>query len=127
MDFQRYLQIALGGAFGAMLRYFIGAAMAQRFGPRFPMGTFVINISACYLIGFVLEYLNHHTGVNPAWRYTFAVGFIGAYSTFSTFEWEFFADLTSGAFWMGLLYVAASLVVGLVTVALGSASAKSLG
>jgi len=123
---QRYLMIAIGGALGAMLRYFIGATAAQRFGPQFPVGTFSINMSACFLIGFTLEYLNHHTGVNAAWRYVFAVGFIGAYSTFSTFEWETWSDLISGAFWIGMLYVVTSLVVGLIAVALGSLSARSL-
>jgi len=123
---QRYLLIAAGGAIGAMLRYFIGALAAQRFGPRFPVGTFSINVSACFLIGLILEYLNHHTGVNPAWRYLFAIGFIGAYSTFSTFEWEIWSDITSGAFWMGMLYLVASLVVGLIAVALGSMTGRSL-
>ena len=51
---QRYLLVALGGALGSMLRYFIGATAAQRFGPRFPVGTLTINISACFLIGLVL-------------------------------------------------------------------------
>ncbi len=109
-----------------MLRYFVGVTAAERFGPRFPVGTFSINVSACFLIGFVLEYLNHHAGVNPALRYAIAVGFIGAYSTFSTFEWEVYSDLTSGAFWIGILYVAASLIVGYIAVALGSFTARSL-
>ena len=123
---RRYLLIAFGGALGAMLRYFIGVTAAERFGPRFPIGTLSINVSACFMIGFILEYLNHHTGVNPAWRYAFAIGFIGAFSTFSTFEWETFSDLTNGAFWVGFGYVAVSLIAGLIAVALGSFAARSL-
>ncbi len=123
---RRYLLIAFGGALGSMLRYFIGVSAAERFGPRFPVGTLSINISACFLIGFVLEYLNHHTGVNPAWRYAVAIGFIGAFSTFSTFEWETWSDLTSGAFWIGLLYVAVSLIAGFIAVGFGSFTARSL-
>jgi CrcB protein len=65
---------------------------------RFPVGTLVINISACFLIGFSVEFLNRHTDIDPAWRYLVPVGFIGAYSTFSTFEWEIWMDFTSGAF-----------------------------
>lgn len=122
---QRYLLIAVGGALGAMLRYFVGVVAVERLGSRFPFGTFSINVSACFMIGFILEYLNHHTGVNPAWRYAFAIGFIGAFSTFSTFEWETWSDLTNGAFWMGILYVVASLVVGLIAVALGSITSRS--
>lgn len=109
-----------------MLRYFMGAEAAQRFGPRFPVGTFSVNVVACFLIGLTLEYLNHHTAVNPAWRFLIAVGFIGGFSTFSTFEWETWSDMSSGAFWFGLLYVAASLVAGFVAVAVGVAAARSL-
>ena len=123
---RRYLLIAFGGALGAMLRYFIGVLAAERFGPRFPVGTFSINVSACFMIGFILEYLSRHAGLNPAWRYVFAVGFVGAYSTFSTFEWEAFSDITRGAFWMGLFYVGASLIAGFLSVALGVFAARSL-
>ena len=123
---QRYLLIALGGALGAMLRYCIGVVAAERFGPRFPVGTLTINVSACFMIGFILEYLHHHTGVNPAWRYAFAIGFIGAYSTFSTFEWEIWSDLTNGAFWLGMLYMVVSLIAGFMAVAVGSIAARSL-
>lgn len=109
-----------------MLRYFIGVVAAQRFGPRFPVGTLTINISACFMIGLLLEYLHRHAGMNPAWRYGVAVGFIGAFSTFSTFEWETWSDLTSGAFWIGMLYVAVSLIFGLLAVAVGSFSARAI-
>ena len=92
---------------------------------RFPVGTLVINISACFLIGFSVEFLNRHANVDPAWRYLIPVGFIGAYSTFSTFEWEIWMDFTSGGFWIGVLYMVVSLVAGLVAVALGSTIARS--
>ncbi len=123
---QRYLLIAIGGALGAMLRYFVGVVAAERFGPRFPIGTLSINISACFMIGFILEYLNRHTGVSPVWRYAVAIGFIGAFSTFSTFEFETWSELTSGAFWIAILYVAISLIFGLIAVSLGSATSRSL-
>ena len=109
-----------------MLRYFIGGLAAERFGPRFPIGTFSINVSACFMIGFSLEYLSCHIGLNPAWRYVFAIGFVGAFSTFSTFEWEAFSDLTHGAFWTGIVYVFASILAGFISVALGIFAARSL-
>lgn len=123
---QRYLLIAAGGALGALLRYFIGFLAAQRFGPRFPVGTLSINISACLMIGFTLEYLSRHAGSSPVWRYGFAIGFIGAYSTFSTFEWETWSDFTNGAFWIGLAYVTVSLVAGFIAVAAGAFAARSI-
>ena len=118
--------IAIGGAFGAILRYVVGVFAAERFGSRFPVGTFTINISACFMIGFILEYLTRHTNMNPAWRYGFAIGFLGAYSTFSSFEWETWTELTRGVYWVGLLYVGASLIIGLLAVGLGSATARSI-
>ena len=118
--------IGFGGALGAILRYVIGAAAAQRFGPRFPVGTLTINISACFIIGLVLEYLNRHAGFSEAWRYFIPIGFIGAYSTFSTFEFELWADFTRGAYWSGLFYLTASLIGGFVAVSLGAAAARSL-
>ena len=123
---KRYLLIAIGGALGAILRYFIGAAAAQRFGPRFPVGTLTINISACFIIGLALVYLNRHANLNEAWRYLVPIGFIGAYSTFSTFEYETWADFTRGAHWSGVLYVTVSLVGGFFAVSLGAVAGRSL-
>ena len=123
---QRYLLIAIGGAFGAIARYLVGVFAAEHFKSRFSIGTFSINISACFLIGFILEYLSRHTDMNPAWRYAFAIGFLGAYSTFSSFEWEAWSDITNGAFWIGLLYIGASVIIGLLAVGLGSVTARSV-
>ena len=123
---QRYLWIALGGALGSLLRYVVGASAAERYGTRFPVGTLAINLSACFLIGFILEYLNRHAGMNAAWRYLIPIGFIGAYSTFSTFEYEVWVDVTRGAFWNGLLYVTVSLIGGFIAVGIGSTIARGL-
>ena len=123
---QRYLLVAVGGALGSMLRYFVGASVAERFGTRFPFGTLIINVSACFIIGLSLEYLSRHAGINPAWRYFLPIGFVGAFSTFSTFEWEAWSSFTTGAFWIGIAYVAVSLVVGFIAVALGVSAARSL-
>jgi fluoride exporter len=123
---QKYLFIALGGALGSLARYVVGVAVTNRMGLRFPFGTFVINISACLIIGISLEVLNRHTDFNPALRYLIPIGFVGAYSTFSTFEWEIFSNLNSGAFWIAILYVATSLVFGLVAVALGAAVGRAI-
>ena len=109
-----------------MLRYFISVSTAQRFGPRFPIGTLIINICACFLIGLSIEYLNRHAGLNPAWRYLVPIGFIGGFSTFSTFEWEVWSRITSGAFWVALAYVAVSLIAGFIAVALGAATARTV-
>ena len=123
---QKYLFIALGGALGSLARYIVGTSVSNRMGLRFPYGTLLINISACLIIGLSLEVLNRHANINPALRYLIPIGFVGAYSTFSTFEWEIFTSLNSGAFWGASLYVTSSLVFGLIAVALGAAMGRAL-
>ena len=118
-----YLLIAVGGALGSIARYWVGSTISGRIGAKFPYGTFVINITACVIIGFTLTYLSKRADLNPAWRYLFPVGFIGAYSTFSTYEWETLSTLRSGAFALGALYALGSLVLGLAAVWAGTALA----
>lgn len=123
---QRYFLIAIGGALGSVARFWVGTTIAGRMGTRFPFGTLVVNISACLIIGLSVEILSRHTSLNPSWRYLVPIGFIGAYSTFSTFEWEIFANLSNGAFWIAILYLTVSLVSGLIAVALGAALARAI-
>lgn len=111
---QKYLFIALGGSLGALARVWVGTTVADKLGTRFPYGTFVINITACVIIGFSLEFLSQRTSINPAWGYLIPTGFVGAYSTFSTFEWETFSKLRIGDFPIAALYVVGSVFVGLV-------------
>lgn len=123
---QKYFFIAFGGALGSVARYVVGTSVSNRLGIRFPFGTLAINLSACLIVGLSMEILNRHTDLNPALRYLIPIGFIGAYSTFSTFEWEIFSNLNSGAFWIAILYVATSLVFGLIAVALGAAVGRAV-
>lgn len=117
---QKYLYIAFGGALGSIARYWVGTAIASRVGTRFPLGTFVINMSACLVIGFSMTYMSKRAGFSPAWRFLVPIGFIGAYSTFSTYEWETLSSLRAGAFLIGLLYALGSFIVGLAAVWCGS-------
>jgi len=113
---QKYLLIAVGGAVGSIARYWVGSTVANRMGTRFPYGTFVINITACVIIGFSLTFLARRVDLNPAWRFLIPVGFIGAYSTFSTYEWETLSTLRAGAFFLAALYAVSSLILGLAAV-----------
>jgi CrcB protein len=113
---QKYLLIALGGAAGSIARYWVGSTVSGRIGTKFPYGTFVINITACIIIGFALTFLSKRADFSPAWRYLVPIGFIGAYSTFSTYEWETLSTLRSGAFFLAALYAVGSLLLGLVAV-----------
>ena len=121
---QKYLLIAVGGALGSIARYWVGSTVGGRMGAKFPYGTFVINITACVIIGFSLTFLSRRADLNPAWRFLVPVGFIGAYSTFSTYEWETLSTIRTGAFFLGALYAVSSLVLGLVAVWCGSVIAE---
>jgi CrcB protein len=116
---QKYVLIAIGGALGSLARYLVGLIVINRMGSRFPYGTFVINLTACVIIGFSLTWLDRRTGANPALRFLIPIGFVGAYSTFSTFEWEIFTKLQTGAFVIAALYVSLSVLFGLLAVWLG--------
>jgi fluoride exporter len=121
---QKYLFIAIGGAFGSIARYWVGSAISSRLGIKFPYGTLIVNVTACLVIGFSLTYLGRRVDLNPAWRFLIPVGFVGAYSTFSTYEWETLATLRSGAYSMAALYAVGSLILGLIAVWGGSALAE---
>ncbi len=121
---QKYLFIAVGGSLGSIARYWVGSTISGRFGAKFPYGTFVINISACIIIGFALTFLGKRADLNPAWRFLIPVGFVGAYSTFSTYEWETLSSLRTGAFALAALYAFISLFFGLAAVWCGSILAE---
>ncbi len=95
-------------------------------GVRFPYGTLVVNITACIVIGFSLTSLGERTEISPAYRYLIAVGFIGSYSTFSTFEWETLATLRSGAVLLAGVYAVGSFALGLAATWCGAALAEAL-
>jgi CrcB protein len=123
---QKYLLIAFGGALGSVARYWVGSTIASRAGIRFPYGTLVVNLTACLVIGFTLTYLGRRADLNPAWRFLVPIGFIGAYSTFSTYEWETLSTLRSGAFALGALYALGSLILGLIATWAGAALAETI-
>jgi len=123
---QKYLFIAIGGALGSIARFWVGSTIAGRMGIKFPYGTLIVNVSACLVIGFTLSLLGKRADIGIAWRYLIPVGFIGAYSTFSTYEWETLSILRSGAFVLGALYAGGSLILGLLAVWAGSMIGEAL-
>lgn len=123
---QKYLWIAIGGSLGSIARYWVGATIASRFGTKFPYGTFVINVTACVIIGFSLAFLGRRAELNPAWRFLVPIGFVGAYSTFSTFEWETFSNLETGGLLTATIYVVSSVLLGILAVWCGVLIARSM-
>ena len=115
----KYLLVGVGGFAGAISRYWVGLVVTQRLGLRFPFATFLINVTGCFLIGFFM-----HLSVIPVVIVGIVIGFIGAYTTFSTFEYEIMRLLIDGQVGIGLLYVGSSLLVGFFMVWVGSVAAK---
>jgi CrcB protein len=120
----KYLLIAVGGAAGSLARYVGGTAIMTRFAPRFPLGTMVVNVSGCFLIGLLLTVLTERFSPETNWRPLLVVGFLGGYTTFSSFEWESFAAIRGGNLWIGFVNLVGSVVMGYAAVWLGAMLAR---
>ncbi len=96
------LFIGMGGFVGANLRYFISGWIADRVGQTFPWGTLVINVTGSILLGVFISWAGRHIEIDPRVRLFLAVGFFGAYTTYSTYANESVALLQSGD-WVGAL------------------------
>ena len=114
----KILSVAIGGAFGATARYALNLLFFNVFYP-FPFATFFINITGSFLIGFLFIYLSETIEINENLRLAVTVGFLGAYTTFSTFEFETFALMRERQILMAILYVSLSFAVGLIGVFMG--------
>ena len=122
----RALLVSLGAVLGANGRYWLGVLFARVVTPGFPWATLTINVSGSLVLGGFLGFQARRLPY-PNWSLVLAVGFCGAYTTFSTFSYEVFNLLQSRAVATALGYVAASFAVGLGAVALGWAAGQALG
>lgn len=123
---RKILVIGMGGFLGAVCRYGVAVWTGQRWGRSFPLGTFVINVSGSFLIGLLMPLLTERFIVNPQWRLLLVVGFLGAYTTFSTFEYETGALLKDGQWLYAGLNVMGSVVAGFIALKIGEVIAKSI-
>lgn len=119
------LWIGVAGFFGAMSRYWI-AGFVSRVEETFPWGTFVVNVSGCFLLGLLVAMFSHRFVVHPDLRIALTVGFLGAYTTFSTFALETFEFGETRAMGPGILNVLASVVVGIGAIWAGTALGRTL-
>jgi len=118
--------IGIGGFLGAITRYGVALWIGQRWGRSFPLGTFVINVSGSFLIGLLMSLLTERFMVNPQWRLLLVVGFLGAYTTFSTFEYETGTLLKDSEWLIAGLNVVLSVFAGFIALKLGEVIAKSI-
>ncbi len=119
-----YIAVAAGGTLGACLRYFIGGTVFARTLTPFPLATFFINVSGSFIIGFFLTLATERMNFSPHLRLAIAVGFVGAYTTFSTFEYETIRLIEEGHLIHALLNVVLSVTVGFAAVWGGIALAR---
>jgi CrcB protein len=120
----KYLLILLGGGVGSLARYVVGSAIATRFGTRFPAGTMLVNVTGCFLIGLTMTLLTERFQPHPYWRLALVVGFLGGYTTFSSFEWETYSAVREGGLWIGLANIVGSVTLGYAAVWLGALLAR---
>lgn len=107
------------GALGTLARYGLQGLVQGRAGSSFPAGTLVVNILGCFLLGGVAEYALTHLNIPPEWRIGITVGFLGAFTTFSTFTFEAVRLMQDGEWARAGTYLMASIVGGLLAIVAG--------
>jgi CrcB protein len=114
-----YLWIGLGGFLGANARYVLTVWAATSWGVTFPYGTLVINLSGSFVLCLLVEVLSTYLVLRPPLHLALTVGFLGAYTTFSTFSYEWLQLLQDGKVWLCLAYILGSVLGGGVAGSLG--------
>src|SRR5258708_488301 len=111
--------IMIAGALGAAARYGLDGFVSDRAGSAFPWGTFVINISGSLVLGFVFTVLTERVAIDSALRFSITTGFIGSYTTFSTWMLETARLIQDRSYLLATWNAAGSVVAGLAAVGAG--------
>ena len=122
----KYTAVAIGGALGALARYWIASVVGARFDTRFPFSTLVINLSGSFVAGLFLTLIIERVNLHPNWRLAVVVGFLGAYTTFSTLAYESFKLLEERNIIRGFANLIMSMALGLIAVWLGVVAARGI-
>lgn len=115
----KILAVGIGGALGAVARYLINISPLANLFEKFPFPTFFINITGSFLIGFLLILFTDKFQINENLRLAIMVGFLGAFTTFSTFELEIWGLIKENQFFTAFLYLFLSILVGFIGVVAG--------
>jgi len=105
---------------GGVARYAVGNLVMQRFPIRFPIGTFVVNVTGCFLIGLLMTWFTERGEPHPGARLLLVTGVLGGYTTFSSFAWESFSAVEGRNFWIGMGNLAGSVIAGYLAVWCGA-------
>jgi CrcB protein len=123
---QRILLIGLAGLLGTLARYATSGFIAKRFGENFPTGTLVVNVVGCFLAGFLFYVLQERFLANELVRTVIMIGFLGGFTTFSSYGLQTFTLLRDGEVLLAVTNVVVSNVAGLLTVWLGYSVARMI-
>ena len=116
---EKFLIISAGAVLGANARYLISDWAARKLGVGFPYGTFIINLTGSLLIGLFLTLATERFVVDPRLRLFITIGFLGAYTTFSTYAYESFSLIYQGQWLAGMLNLLGSVLLGVAAVGAG--------
>jgi CrcB protein len=116
---RQFAAVAVGSSLGGMARYAVSLLVARFWSGEFPLGTFLINVTGSFILGLFLALGAERIPWATHVRLGFATGFVGAYTTFSTFEYETERLVAAGALGWAALNVVGSLAAGFVAVRLG--------
>lgn len=122
----RSLWIGLGGFLGAVARYQLDSLITRHHRSGFPWGTLVVNVSGCFLLGLLFTLSTERLDTNPALRVALTVGFLGAYTTFSTFSLQAVRLTELGHVAQALGYVGVSVAVGILAAWAGMSAGRAL-
>lgn len=109
-----------GGSIGSLTRYLVTLAINEKYDGRFPLATFLINVSGSFLIGLLMVLLDREDLLHPNYRPLLVTGFLGGFTTFSSFEWETLA-LTRHAGFLAGFYALSSVLIGWIACWAGAA------
>lgn len=116
----KYLVVLAGAGLGGLARFVASTWIMEKYAGRFPLGTFIINITGSFLIGVLMTLFTERWESQHNLRLFLVVGVLGGYTTFSSFEYETWKVARDGAPWMGAFYVAGSVLLGYLGVWLGA-------
>ena len=119
-----FLVVGIGGALGAVARYGVALIVARFWSREFPLATLIINVSGSFVLGFFATFAAERSAIDPLWRLMIATGFVGAYTTFSTFEYETQRLVHAGSTWWAAANVIMSVAAGFAAVQLGMLLAR---